>query len=373
MVTNLKIALVTTITFSCLYPCAAPADTKQDASLEILWERVLSDPKHIQNNIDYGIKAKSLGHYQRAISAYRRVLKVDPTNGDALSNLEALHSLTRPEETSGTLITTTSYNANSGQSRRNARSDTALAKTLLIADDRRFLGTRWNSSVVNFADAHSFLRDSDVIFSSLKSGPTWLISSKRTLSLAAVFDHTYIDKRTDNFALGFTGNYITDGQSLKSVNTTLKYTKGVNEGDISYVNLGISFFLKISNNLLFKNDYLALEPSFSINWNKGGFDGSGQRDRLAETNGSLTYTVALTEKQSLDVFKALQYTYHFKHRAVDPRDREDLVHNIGFSYNYRLRDNVSSSLGVVREQKVSNFNEFHYVNYTTSLSLIFSF
>ena len=125
--------------------------------------------------------------------------------------------------------------------------------------------------------------------------------------------------------------------------------------------------------MLFKNDYLSLEPSFLVNWNKDGFDGSNQRDRLVETSAALTYTVALTEKQSLDVFSALQYTYYFKHRAADPRDREDLVNNIGFSYNYRLRDNVSSSFGVVREQKVSNFNEFHYVNYTTSLSLIFSF
>ena len=187
MVQNLKFVLITAITLSCLYPCAAPADTNQSANLEILWERVLSDPKHIQNNIDYGTRAKSLGHYQRAISAYRRVLKIAPNNAEALSNLEVLRTLTRPAETSGTLITTASYNANSAQSRRNARGDTALAKTLLIADDREFLGTSWNSSVVNFADAHSFLRDSDVIFSSLKSGPTWLISSKQTLGLAAVF------------------------------------------------------------------------------------------------------------------------------------------------------------------------------------------
>ena len=150
--------------------------------------------------------------------------------------------------------------------------------------------------------------------------------------------------------MGFTGNYLTDGQSLKSLSTTLKYTKGVNDGDVSYVNIGLSSFLKISNNTLFKNDYLSLEPSLSVNWNKDGFDGSNQRDRLVETNAGLTYTVALTEKQSLDVFKALQYTYYFKHRAADPRDREDLVNNIGFSYNYRLRDNVSSSFGVVREQ-----------------------
>ena len=172
MLSNLKFVLITAITLSCLYPCDAPADPNQSANLEILWERVLSDPKHIQNNIDYGTKAKNLGHYQRAISAYRRVLKIAPNNAEALSNIEVLRTLTRPAETSGTLITTASYNANSGQSRRNARGDTALAKTLLIADDREFLGTRWNSSVVNFADAHSFLRNSDVIFSSLKSGPT---------------------------------------------------------------------------------------------------------------------------------------------------------------------------------------------------------
>ena len=131
MLSNLKFVLITAITLSCLYPCAAPADTNQSANLEILWERVLSDPKHIQNNIDYGTKAKNLGHYQRAISAYRRVLKIAPNNAEALSNIEVLRTLTRPAETSGTLITTASYNANSGQSRRNARGDTALAKNTI--------------------------------------------------------------------------------------------------------------------------------------------------------------------------------------------------------------------------------------------------
>ena len=75
----------------------------------------------------------------------------------------------------------------------------------------------------------------------------------------------------------------------------------------------------------------------------------------------------------MDVFQVLQSTYYFKHRTSDSRNRIDLVHNVGFSFNYKLLDNVSASIGFGREQKLSNFNEFHYVNYTTNTSLIVSF
>ena len=359
--------------FCCLPLGTAEADKKSYAELEGLWEKVLDDPADVQSNIKYALQAEDEGYYERAISAYVRALKNEPANAIASRNLAKLGRLTGPAETSGTLIISGNYNANSSQTRRSAKGDTALSKTLLVSDSRKFLNTRWNSSVVNFADVHSFLRNSDVIFTSFKSGPTWFLTPKSTLNFSAIFDHTFIDKKTDSFATGITGHYTRDAQNIKSLTSTLKHSKGVNQGDLSYTNLSLSSFVRITDNFIFKNDYLALEPSFAINMNKNGFDSAGQRDRLVESSWGLTYSIGLTERQSMDVFQALQSTYYFKHRKSDRRDRIDLVHNVGFSYNYKIFNNMTASLGFVREQKLSNFNEFHYVNYTTSTSLIVSF
>ena len=362
------------ITILCSLPFGTvAADQKTNEKLERLWRQVLNDPTDVQSNIKYALQAEDDGYYQRAISAYVRALNNDPANAIASRNLAKLGRLTGPAETSGTLIVSGSYNANSSQTRHNAKGDTALSKTLLVSDSRTFLNTRWNSSIVNFADVHSSLRNSDVIFTSFKSGPTWFLTSESSFNVSAIFDHTFIDKKTDSFAFGITGHYIKGAQKIKSITTTLKYTKGVNQGDLNYTNLSLSSVIAIADNFLFENDHLVLEPSFAIDMNKTGFDSAGQRDRLVDSTLGLTYSIGLTERQSMDVFQVLQSTYYFKHRMSDSRNRIDLVHNIGFSFNYKLFDNVSASIGFGREQKLSNFNEFHYVNYTTNTSLIVSF
>ena len=132
---------------------------------------VIQNPSDPQINIQYGVEAEKSGYYGRAIAAYRRALNTDPKNDTAIQKLNHLLNLNKPNELSGTLIVSSSYRSNASQARTAAKSDKTISNTFVLSDDRSLFGNRWKTTLINFADAHSDLRDSDIIYTSINSGP----------------------------------------------------------------------------------------------------------------------------------------------------------------------------------------------------------
>jgi len=358
---------------SLLHSNSVNSQNLEISKLNLLWKEVLQSPSNPEKNIEYGLEAERSGFYDRAASAYIRAIKHDPSNKLAKFRLETLAKIQRPNKTTGTLITSSTYNANSSQTRYNAKGDTALSKTLLITDNRTLLNTRWRSVFVNYADLHSTLRNSDVIFTSVNSGPIFYFEEKQSANFSLIFENTVIDKKVDNFSFGINSVYDFNRVDIKYLKLSLKYNKGQSEGSINYLNTFFSSSIGVANSVLFKKDHINFEPSVNINVNRSGYDSAGERDRLIESGANFNYSVSLDSTQTFDFSNSFQYTHYFKNKKTDSKNRSDFLYNVGITYNIRPIEFISFSLSFAYERNFSNFNENHYSNSTIGSSVILSF
>ena len=124
---------------------------------------------------------------------------------------------------------------------------------------------------------------------------------------------------------------------------------------------------------IFNDDEIEIKVGGKLNLNEKGFNSSGSRDRLLQIDLNTNYNLSLFNSHSLDLFLSPSYIKYFKHRENDKKDREDLLLQLGISYNVSLFKDVSLSCAFLREQKISNFREFKYFDNLISSSLIVSF
>ena len=354
-------------------PTDTAAEETTNSKLKTFWMGVIQNPSDPQINIQYGVEAEKSGYYGRAIAAYRRALNTDPKNDTAIQKLNHLLNLNKPNELSGTLIVSSSYRSNASQARTAAKSDKTISNTFVLSDDRSLFGNRWKTTLINFADAHSDLRDSDIIYTSINSGPYVEHPDGKKSTFGFNIENTVIDQKTDSYSLGVSGSFSLVKKFQSNLDYTVKYIKGYSEGSISYFNSSVSTAFNINKGILKSGDSFDLNPSVSLNINKKGFNSSGSRDRLTNISSTFNYTFPLTRHQSFDVFYNPTFIHYFKHRKSDPQNRMDLTQEVGLSYNINLFDNVTFTATYVCERNLSNFSEFNYLDHLISTSLITTF
>ena len=358
---------------SLLLSTSYASEIKNTNTLESLWEEVLQNPTNVEANIDYALEAEALGFHDRAIAAFRRALSIDPKNALARRKTDHLIDLNRPGVISGTLILGTSYNTNASQASTNEKGDKALSNTIVVSGDRNLFGMRWKSSFINFADAHTELRGSDINYTSIKTGPSLNISNGNKINISANIETTTINSDLDSYSFGIMGDTSFMDGLIKNLDYGFKFVEGHSEGSISYFNGFLSSSLHIRSGIIQENDAIQLQPSFSFNINKKGFDSSGSRDRLINLSSSLDYTLQISDIRSVNLFTSPSYSYYLKHRTTDSKDRMDLSAEIGGSFNYSISSSVTFTISLGREQNFSNFNEFEYTNYHAESSLVYTF
>ena len=200
-----------------------------DPTLHSLWEEVLNDPNNSAKNIEYAILAQIQGFDDRAVSAYKRVLAFDPNNDLARRKLKELIKLDSPGKMSGTFILSTSYQSNGAQGRSDRNSDKSLSETLVLTDERSLFGTLWKSTFLNFADSHSQLRGSDILFSGFKTGPSINFSNDKRLDLGLNLENTIINQKIDSYSAGFVGEFEFRNDIVHNLEIGTKYLKSYSE------------------------------------------------------------------------------------------------------------------------------------------------
>jgi len=354
-------------------PAEVASKENSNTRLNRLWTKVLQEPGDVVTNIDYALEAEKLGFYGRAIAAFRRALNTDPENVFALRRINRIKDLNKPGEISGTIIISSSHHSNASQARSNPQGDTTLSNTLVFSDDRKLFGTRWKSTLINYADAHSVQRGSDINFTSVNSGPIIKRPDGSQINVGLNIENTFIDNKIDSYSIGFSGGVIYEGKIIKNYDYGIKYIKANSEGNINYLNGFISSSIDVADDIIEKNDSIQLQASGTININRRGFNSSGTRDRLINVGINLNYNLLISPYKSVDVFYSPTYIHYFKHRKTDSRDRTDFTNEIGLSYNTRVFGDLNLTVSCVREQNFSNFSEFQYIDYHISTSLMTSF
>ena len=349
------------------------ANSLRESNLNSLWEEVLNDPNNSSKNIEYAILAQIQGYDERAESAYKRVLAFDPNNDLARRKLTELIKLDSPGKMSGTFILSSAYQSNGAQGRADRNSDKSLSETFVLTDERHLFGTFWKSTFLNFADSHSQLRGSDILFSGVKTGPSINISNDDRLDLGLNFENTIINQKIDSYSTGLIGEFEFKNEIIENLAIGTKYLKSYSEGGINYLNLFFSSLLMKYENTITNEDEIDFKLGGKLNLNEKGFNSSGSRDRLVEIDFNMNYNLSLFNSHSMDFFFSPSYVRYFKHRIDDKKDRKDLLLQFGISYNIPILDNLSVTCAFLREQKYSNFREFKYFDNLISSSLIFSF
>ena len=353
----------------------ADVDSKENTNTRLnrLWTKVLQEPGDVETNINYGLEAEKLGFYGRAIAAFRRALNTDPENVFAIRRINRIEDLNKPGEISGTIIISSSYHSNASQARSNPQGDTTLSNTLVFSDNRKLFGTRWKSTLINYADAHSDQRGSDINFTSVNTGPIINRADGSQINIGLNIENTFIDKKIDSYSFGVTGSSNYERKTIESYDYGIKYIKSNSEGNIDYLNGFISSSIKIDENFIEKNDSINIQPSGTFNINRRGFNSSGTRDRLINVGINLNYHLPISSSKSLDFFYSPTYIHYLKHRKTDSKDRMDLTNEIGLSYNIRILGGFTLTISCGREQNFSNFSEFQYIDYHINTGVITSF
>ena len=70
---------------------------------------------------------------------------------------------------------------------------------------------------LNFADSHSHLRGSDILFTGLKTGPTFNMSGVGKIDLGVNAENTIINKKIESYSIGLVGEMDFEKKMVKTL------------------------------------------------------------------------------------------------------------------------------------------------------------
>ena len=170
--------------------------TVSASELDVLQAQILRQPDNPQLNLRFAEAAENAGQLRWALSAYERVLLIDPNNPEAQRGIVGIRQKLRPDTTTVTLQLGTQYESNPTYYLRPRSPEMEVFGAASLFDDRYFNGTRWRTNAFAVANVHT--RNDELTYGAagFDTGPVlnafagWTFRPAVGAS-AAYFDHRF--------------------------------------------------------------------------------------------------------------------------------------------------------------------------------------
>lgn len=136
---------------ACLAAAAGAAPAAAD-ELDVLYARILTNPRDVEANLAYARAAEARGELRKALTTYERVLLLDPGQAEASEGLWRIRRLIEPASTTIVVEAGVGYESNpTEQSQPRFYEDSAsLFAAARIRDERRLGDLRWRTDVQGY-------------------------------------------------------------------------------------------------------------------------------------------------------------------------------------------------------------------------------
>jgi hypothetical protein len=159
-----------------------------------LYAELLKDPSNIELNLRYARMVEDRGEAQRALSAYERIVDIDPGNQEAQQGLLRIGRKLQPNFTQAIIELGGGWESNPHRVPVDKRSDWEVLARAAIKDERNIGDYRWRTVGTLQAEVHRNEGDLTYGYGAIETGP--LIDLKKNLAVhaaigggAAYFDH----------------------------------------------------------------------------------------------------------------------------------------------------------------------------------------
>ncbi len=183
---------------ACLLAAAGPDARAADAPAPrdgVFFPAVYADPSDIAANIAYAEAAEARGEWHKALTAYERILLIDPGNAAAREGLARVRFQLAPDFTTFRLTVGGGYESNPLQRPDSQPTpDSALALfTLRVRDERRIGALRWRSHAWGGGELFPDANEVNQLFVGGDVGPLVPVTSTITMRPSVTGSYRSLD------------------------------------------------------------------------------------------------------------------------------------------------------------------------------------
>jgi len=161
-----------------------------------LYAEILKNPTNIELNLRYARMAEDRGDAQRALSAYERIIDIDPSNQEAQQGLLRIGRKLQPNFTQSIIELGTGWESNPRRVPVDTRSDWQILARAAIKDERNIGDYRWRTVTTLQAQIQRQETDLTYGYAGIETGP--IFDLMKNLSVHAAFGGgaAYFDHRS---------------------------------------------------------------------------------------------------------------------------------------------------------------------------------
>jgi hypothetical protein len=356
---------------------SATASRAQD--LSELNARILEHPQDTDLNLQYAHVAEQHGKLRLALAAYERVLINDPNNIEAQRGYERVRGIIEPAHTSLRVTLEEQWDSNPRDVSDNAKSAYSTEARATLTDERRFGAQRWRTVANLDAEFTPEMRDLNYVYLGAQTGPRFDVSPNVGaapaigLAVAALDNQFYFDEI--NLGVTFEGRQNGLSYWTRARAGWRDYSSDSTASAGAYVELigGVS-----APHIVSENDSIVAIPW--VRWSD--IEGSSQNflnDQFApgqyeEFGVQATYNYRLNDQLSVSI-GAVAHQRQYSHTEINGKDRRDTYMaprasltlwnpfncNCGVQASYQYRNNDSNDPTAEydgRQFSVSLFKQF---------------